>query len=84
MEKMENEKLYQFIELCKKDDDFIKISNYANSVSIQFNQAIYSTITTELIKLPNSFFIGKVYDYITNQFVLQLFIYKIKTFENEK
>jgi hypothetical protein len=84
MEKMENKKLYEFIELCKNDSDFIKVSYYANSVSIQFNEAIYSTITTELIKLPNNFFIGKVYDYVTNQFILQLFIYKIKTFENEK
>lgn len=81
---MENKKLFEFIELCKKDNDFLRINLYANKVVIVFNEAIYSSITSELIKLPNSFFIGKVFDYINNQFVIQLFIYKIKTFENEK
>jgi len=80
---MENKKLYQFIELCKTDNNFIRVNYFANSITLCFTEAVYTTITIELVKLPNSFFIGKVFDYVTNQFVIQLFIYKIKTIDND-
>lgn len=81
---MENKKLNEFLEICKVDKDINEIKYYANSVLIYFNEAIYSHLTEKLKTLPNNYFISLSKSIIDDQYNIILFIYKIKTFENEK
>lgn len=80
---MENKKLNEFLELCKVDKDLNEIKHYSNSVLICFNEVIYSGLTEKLKTLPNSYFISLAKNIIDDTYTINLFIYKLKMYEND-
>lgn len=73
--------LSNFIELCQKEKDFLKILTFKNSVILHFEKTIYSNITDELKKLPNKTMIYHVTNLMTGEIEVCLFIYKISQYE---
>lgn len=75
------QQLNDFLEICKKDKDFIKIATFKNSVIVYFEKAIYSDIYEHLKKLENRVM---VYNNISSNLYkpeLCLFIYKNMCYE---
>lgn len=81
---MENQKLIEFLQACETDKNFTKIEKYQNLLTITFNEAIHSPLMNVLKLLPNDYFIACGFDYQENRYMLKLFIYYIKNFDNEK
>ena len=80
---MENKKLNEFLELCKTDKDLHEIKHYNNSVTISFNEVVYSGLTEKLKTLPNNFFISLGKNIIDDKITINIFIYKLKMYEND-
>jgi len=80
---MENKKLNEFLQLCKADKDFYEIKHYSNSVTISFNEVVYSGLTEKLKTLPNNFFISLGKNIIDDKTTINIFIYKLKMYEND-
>lgn len=78
---MENKKLNEFLELCKTDKDLHEITHYSNSVTISFNEVIYSVLTEKLKTLPNNFFISLGKNIIDDKITINVFIYKVKIYD---
>ena len=80
---MENKKLNEFLELCKVDKDFLELKHYSNSVLISFKEVLYSGLTEHLKTLPNNYFISLAKNIIDDNYTINLFIYKLKMYEND-
>lgn len=76
-----NEKLNNFLLLCKNENEFIEIKEYKNSFIIIFEKTIYSNIFNQLRQLENQIMIYHSIDILKNKTTLNLFIYKITNYE---
>jgi len=73
--KTNDEKLNNFISKVQKDQEFVKLETFKNSILIIFDTSIFSDIYQDLKQLDN---LALIYTYNNN---LYLLIYKIKTYE---
>lgn len=75
-----NEKnLNEFLELCKKDYDFIEIQTYVNSVKVYFIKSIFMEYFKKLNEINYDYFVFRTG--ISDCECLCLFIYKKKYYE---
>ena len=68
--------LSKFLEICKKESEFVKIATFKNSVIVHFTHTIYSGLFDEIKKLPNKVMLYHSTDFMSGDIELCLFIYK--------
>lgn len=79
----QTEKLSNFLNYCKQDDEFIDIKTYPNSVIVYFKNTILTTTFTNLIETEHNFFVYKsiyINELLYNDCIC-LFIYKKFNYE---
>lgn len=73
--KTNDEKLNDFIEKAKREEDFVRLENYVNSFIFVFEKSLYSDLYQNLKALDNQVMI-----FVSNGNLIVL-IYKIKKYE---